>query len=217
MESFESQLPATKTAPQLVRGFLRSTLETWKLDGFGDITELLASELVSNAVVHVGHPMTVRISRRPDSIRVEVQDESQQLPSLETPDPTSEHGRGVLLIDVLATDWGAEVHPEDGKTVWFELDTTTATSGGARRRGQLILDPIAEPSEFQYPARDVVRFAQPQGPAVGRQPVSDPNQDSDRAGVKVRDPGQVDDDPTLKRCERLTELVGGCHVEFSRH
>jgi anti-sigma regulatory factor (Ser/Thr protein kinase) len=126
VESFESQLPATKTAPQLVRGFLRSTLETWKLDGFGHVTELLASELVSNAVVHVGHPMTVRISRRPDSIRVEVQDESQQLPSLGTPDLTSAHGRGVWLVDALATDWGAEVDPEHGKTVWFELDTTTA-------------------------------------------------------------------------------------------
>ena len=39
MEIFESQLPATPTAPQLARGFLRSTLETWKLDGFGEITE----------------------------------------------------------------------------------------------------------------------------------------------------------------------------------
>jgi anti-sigma regulatory factor (Ser/Thr protein kinase) len=102
-------------------------LETWKLDGFGETTELLASELVANAVVHVGRPMTVRISRRDDAIRVEVQDESQQLPSLRTPDPTSERGRGVFLVDALATDWGADVHPDDGKTVWFELDITTAT------------------------------------------------------------------------------------------
>jgi serine/threonine-protein kinase RsbW len=126
VETFESQLPATTTAPQLVRGFLRSSLETWKLDGFGEITELLASELVANAVVHVGRPMTVRISRRDDAIRVEVQDESPRLPSLDTPDPTGERGRGVFLVDALATGWGAEVHPDDGKTVWFELDTTTA-------------------------------------------------------------------------------------------
>ena len=127
MEIFESQLPAIPTAPQLARGFLRSTLETWKLDGFGEITELLASELVSNAVVHVGHPMTIRICRQIDRIRVEVRDESRQLPSLETPDPTNEHGRGVFLVEALAANWGAEVDPEDGKTVWFELDTTTAT------------------------------------------------------------------------------------------
>ena len=128
MEIFESQLPATTTAPQLARGFLRSTLRTWKLDGFGEITELLASELVSNAVVHVGHPMTIRICRQINRIRVEVKDESRQLPSLEIPDPLDQqHGRGVFLVDALATNWGAEVDPEHGKTVWFELDTTTAT------------------------------------------------------------------------------------------
>lgn len=126
MEIFESQLPATPTAPQLARGFLRSTLEAWKLEGFGEITELLASELVSNAVVHVGHPMTLRICRQMNRIRVELNDESQQLPSLETPHRFEEHGRGVFLVDALATDWGAEVDPEHGKTVWFELDTTTA-------------------------------------------------------------------------------------------
>jgi anti-sigma regulatory factor (Ser/Thr protein kinase) len=135
VESFESQLPATKAARQLVRKFLRSTLETWKLDGFGDVTELLASELVSNAVVHVGHPMTVRIARRPDSIRVEVKDESPQLPSVGTPEPTDEHGRGAFLVDALANDWGADVHPEDGKTVWFEIDITTATIEAHETRG----------------------------------------------------------------------------------
>ena len=30
-------------------------------------------------------------------------------------------GRGLLIVEALATDWGADVH-EHGKTVWFELD-----------------------------------------------------------------------------------------------
>jgi anti-sigma regulatory factor (Ser/Thr protein kinase) len=149
VEHCESQLPATKTAPQLVRAFLRSTLETWKLDGFGDITELLASELVSNVVVHVGHPMTIRIARRPDGIRVEVQDSSQQLPVLETPDPTSEHGRGVFLVDALASDWGTDVHPEDGKTIWFELDTTTATIEAHGDDSALVVDPASETDKLE--------------------------------------------------------------------
>ena len=149
MESFESQLRATKTAPQRARTFLRSTLETWKLDGFGDVTELLASELVSNVVVHVGHPMTVRISRRRDSIRVEVRDESRQLPSLETSDPTDQRGRGLFLVDALAHDWGAEVHPEDGKTVWFELDTTTATADAHGDDLGLIVEPARETDELE--------------------------------------------------------------------
>jgi hypothetical protein len=36
-------------------------------------------------------------------------------------------GRGVLLIDALASQWGIEQHAEGGKTVWFEIDVTTAT------------------------------------------------------------------------------------------
>ncbi len=127
MESFESQLPATTTAPQFVRGFLRSTLEAWKLDGVGDVTELLASELVSNVVIHVARPMTVRISRRRDRIRVEVEDESNAAPSLRRPDATEEHGRGVMLVDTLAAAWGTDIHA-DGKTVWFEVDTTTVST-----------------------------------------------------------------------------------------
>jgi anti-sigma regulatory factor (Ser/Thr protein kinase) len=115
------------TAPQLARSFLHSTLETWRLDGFGDIIVLLASELVSNAVIHVARPMTLRISRRCNRIRVEVDDESNDAPSVRRPDATEEHGRGLFLVDALATDWGTDIRPE-GKTVWFEVDTTTVSA-----------------------------------------------------------------------------------------
>jgi anti-sigma regulatory factor (Ser/Thr protein kinase) len=125
MDFFESQLSATERAPQEARSFLRSTLQTWSLDGCGDITELLVSELVSNTVLHVGNPLTVRIGRSADTIRVEVDDDSPERPLLQMPDPGHEHGRGLFLVDALATDWGTEVHPDDGKTVWFELDTST--------------------------------------------------------------------------------------------
>jgi hypothetical protein len=52
-----------------------------------------------------------------------------------TPEPTDEHGRGAFLVDALANDWGADVHPEDGKTVWFEIDITTATIEAHETRG----------------------------------------------------------------------------------
>jgi anti-sigma regulatory factor (Ser/Thr protein kinase) len=137
-DTIETQLPSSFDAPMIARGFLRSALETWRLDGFGQITELLASELVSNVVVHVGAPMTIRISRGASSIRVDVEDPSSTLPELRHPDVEEEHGRGVLFVSELANDWGAERN-ERGKTVWFELDTATATveahdsSSGGRR------------------------------------------------------------------------------------
>jgi anti-sigma regulatory factor (Ser/Thr protein kinase) len=126
MESVETQLPSSVSSPQLARAFLRDTLQTWKLDGFGDVTELLVTELVANVVTHVDAPMTLRVYREPKRVRVEIDDPSSELPEVHHPDSADEHGRGVLLVDQLADAWGAELH-EGGKTVWFELDVSTAT------------------------------------------------------------------------------------------
>jgi anti-sigma regulatory factor (Ser/Thr protein kinase) len=126
MESVETQLPSSMNSPQLARAFLRSTLETWRLDGFGEVTELLATELVANVVTHVGTPMTLRVTRGPSAMRVELEDPSTEVPVVRHPDAADEHGRGVLLIDELADAWGVEPRA-DGKTVWFEIDVSTAT------------------------------------------------------------------------------------------
>jgi anti-sigma regulatory factor (Ser/Thr protein kinase) len=105
---------------------LRAALQTWELDGFGKVTELLSDELVSNVVRHVGSPMTVRALRQPSSIRIEVEDSSTELPVRQHPDTLDDHGRGILLIEALANQWGTK-QTGDGKTVWFEIDVTTAT------------------------------------------------------------------------------------------
>jgi anti-sigma regulatory factor (Ser/Thr protein kinase) len=105
---------------------LRAALQTWELDGLGEVTELLTSELVSNVVRHVGSPMTVRALCQPSRIRVEVDDPSPEPPVLEHPEPRDPRGRGILLVDTLADDWGTEMR-DDGKTVWFEIDARTAT------------------------------------------------------------------------------------------
>ena len=67
-------------------------------------------------------------------MRVEIDDLSTEVPVVRHPDTVDEHGRGVLLVDRLANAWGVEPRT-DGKTVWFELDVSTATEevhGGAR-------------------------------------------------------------------------------------
>jgi anti-sigma regulatory factor (Ser/Thr protein kinase) len=135
METVETQLPSTVSSPQLARAFLRSALNTWQLDGFGDVTELLVSELVANVVTHVGTPMTLRAQRSPLRVRVEIDDASTTLPTVRHPDAVDEHGRGVLLVDQLADAWGAEARADgSGKTVWFELDVSTMTNGVHRGR-----------------------------------------------------------------------------------
>ena len=127
MDAVETQLPSSVSSPQLARAFLRTTLETWKLDGYGDVTELLVTELVANVVTHVGAPMTLRVLRRPSRMRVEIDDASTEVPVVRHPGASDEHGRGVLLVEQLANAWGVEKRA-DGKTVWFEVRTPGAES-----------------------------------------------------------------------------------------
>ena len=120
------ELSSDAQAPGAARDFLRSTLQTWRLDGFGDVAELLTDELVSNVVRHVGAPMQLRATRHDASIRIEVDDPSTEIPVRQDPDPSEDHGRGILLVESLAAVWGVELR-EGGKTVWFEIDVETAT------------------------------------------------------------------------------------------
>jgi anti-sigma regulatory factor (Ser/Thr protein kinase) len=125
MQQVETRFPGTPEAPQSARAFLRATLRTWQLDGFGMVTELLTDELVSNVVRHVGCPVTLRATSEGAMLRIEVSDRSTEPPVLQHPDPYEARGRGILLVDSLATQWGTEIR-DDGKTVWFELDVSTA-------------------------------------------------------------------------------------------
>ena len=124
-DQVETQFPSLVTTPASVRAFLREALQTWRLDGLGDVTELLADELVANVVVHVGQPMTVRAIRTSTRIRVEVDDPSPEPPVLQRPGPETTRGRGIMLLDALSTEWGTDLR-DTGKTVWFELDAETA-------------------------------------------------------------------------------------------
>jgi anti-sigma regulatory factor (Ser/Thr protein kinase) len=127
VDRVETQLPAAEGSPTEARTFLRSALQTWKLDGLGEVTEVLTSELVTNVVRHVGAPMTLRALLQPSSIRVEVDDSSGEAPVPRHPRPLDEHGRGLVLVAALASQWGFTPRADGGKTVWFEIDVTTAT------------------------------------------------------------------------------------------
>lgn len=81
---------------------------------------LLTSELVTNAVLHAATPVTVTVRRASDAIRVEVADESPQLPTLKSYGEDAATGRGLHLVSALADSWGSR-RRDDGKVVWFEL------------------------------------------------------------------------------------------------
>jgi len=88
-----------------------------------DVSELLVSELVTNAVVHAHGPVELRVWAVPDLVRVEVRDGSRSAPRIRDYGPESTTGRGVRMLDNLASSWGVELG-SSGKIVWFELAAT---------------------------------------------------------------------------------------------
>jgi anti-sigma regulatory factor (Ser/Thr protein kinase) len=87
-----------------------------------DTVLLLTSELVTNAVVHARTPTTLRVLVEPNvpRVRVEVADGVPQQPRARDPGPNETSGRGLMLVDRLATHWEVDSN-EAGKVVWFEL------------------------------------------------------------------------------------------------
>lgn len=86
-----------------------------------DTVALLVSEVAGNAVLHAyGQEVAVRVLLRASRLRVEVWDGSPELPLPRGANDRAENGRGLLLIETLAADWGVEPQP-DGKVFWFEI------------------------------------------------------------------------------------------------
>ncbi|MCU1676040.1 MAG: Serine phosphatase RsbU, regulator of sigma subunit [Frankiales bacterium] len=87
--------------------------------------ELAVSELVTNALLHAGPPLVLRVADLGDGdVRIEVHDTGRSLPVRPLADGSGMTGRGLALVDALASRWGVEpLH--DGKVVWAELSTSS--------------------------------------------------------------------------------------------
>lgn len=99
---------------------------------------LLTSETVTNAVLHAGTEIVVTCRVAPDRVRVAVADQSPVVPGILRYGLEATTGRGLTMVDLIASAWGVESHPE-GKSVWFEVTTagsapTTDRSSAPVRR-----------------------------------------------------------------------------------
>jgi anti-sigma regulatory factor (Ser/Thr protein kinase) len=81
---------------------------------------LLTSEAVTNAVLHAAGPITIDVRQQGDRYRVEIRDLGRLPPTEKHYDPDDTTGRGVQLLNRLATAWGWQP-TRSGKVVWFEL------------------------------------------------------------------------------------------------
>jgi anti-sigma regulatory factor (Ser/Thr protein kinase) len=102
-------------------------LEEWGLAEIGFTTELILSELITNAIRHAGPPIRVRLLRA-STLVCEVSDGSSTSPHLRWAATTDEGGRGIFLVSQLANRWGTR-YTHDGKVIWSEQLLQPAPNG----------------------------------------------------------------------------------------
>ena len=141
--SASTDLPADASAAGLARRFVTTVLDEWSIDeDVADTAQLCVSELVTNAVIHSGTTSTLTVRSDGEYLLVMVQDRGgrggavREAADLE---PEAISGRGLLLVDALASAWSSE-QSADGTTVWFELPVGQELVGsGSMAQGGLVL------------------------------------------------------------------------------
>ena len=115
-------LAPISSSASAARRIIESAIDDTPLARVIDEALLLVTELVTNAIVHAGTDIELHVQTTLDALRVEVVDQSAGLLALMPPNPseTREGGRGLLLLDALADEWGTR-HFGWGKSVWFTL------------------------------------------------------------------------------------------------
>ncbi|QIQ04646.1 SpoIIE family protein phosphatase [Streptomyces liangshanensis] len=111
-------IAADPSQVERARRLVVDQLDAWGLSEAAFITELVASELVTNAVRHGAPPIRLRVIRDRTLI-CEVSDGSSTAPHLRRARETDEGGRGLLLVAGLTQSWGTR-QTTTGKTIWCE-------------------------------------------------------------------------------------------------
>lgn len=119
-EAASARFDRDSTAPRAARQFLKAVLADADAELIAK-AELLTSELVTNAVLHASSAPRVDVLLDVETLRVSVYDDDPTLPRPRKPDVGRPGGRGMRLVDTVATTWGADPARE-GKVIWFELE-----------------------------------------------------------------------------------------------
>ncbi|MGA4539524.1 ATP-binding SpoIIE family protein phosphatase [Uniformispora flossi] len=114
----EWDLPADPSVVARARELTLHQLDAWGLDDLAFTTELVVSELVTNAIRYGGAPIGLRLIR--DEVLIcEVSDPSNSQPRQRRAQATDEGGRGLFLVAQLTSRWGSR-YRRTGKTIWTE-------------------------------------------------------------------------------------------------
>lgn len=110
------------TAAAEARRLVREQATSWGVpEDARDVAVLLTSEVVTNGLTHGEGRVTLRTEPvGSNGLRVEVDDDGRGEPSVREHRLDDENGRGMAMVDMLASRWGWSPR-ENGKTVWFEI------------------------------------------------------------------------------------------------
>ncbi|MFJ4985556.1 SpoIIE family protein phosphatase [Streptomyces sp. NPDC088732] len=117
------------------RKFARNSLRTWQLNEISDDLEITVSEIVTNALIHAGSDVDMRLYRYPDRVRLEVRDSDSAPPipssfsMSEEGRSKAENGRGMVIVENISGSWGSSPNGR-GKTVWIEFLTPPPEPAG---------------------------------------------------------------------------------------
>lgn len=114
-------LGGIEAAPR-ARAFATGVLASWRFPvELCDLGVLAAGELVANSLQHGTPPMRLGLRRTDRRLIIEVTDGDDHLPRRRRADPADEAGRGITIVESIATSWGSRRTPGGGKAVWCEF------------------------------------------------------------------------------------------------
>ncbi|WP_069768752.1 SpoIIE family protein phosphatase [Streptomyces sp. LUP30] len=113
-------IPADPSLVAPIRRQVVGQLARWELSEASFTTELVVSELVTNAIRYGSRPIRLRLIHDSATLICEVSDNSHTAPHLRRARTFDEGGRGLLLVAQLTQRWGSR-HTPEGKTIWAEL------------------------------------------------------------------------------------------------
>lgn len=114
------RFPGAEASVGHARQFTADALSAWPA-AKRDVALLMVSELATNALQHADSAFSVAIDGDRGAVRVEVSDSGDGVPALRSPAALDPSGRGLRLVDSLASEWGVRWNDPPGKTVWFRL------------------------------------------------------------------------------------------------
>ncbi|MFD5736766.1 SpoIIE family protein phosphatase [Streptomyces sioyaensis] len=140
------EIPADPSAVGEARRAASARLAEWDLADLGFSTELIVSELVTNAIRHASGPIGLRMIRA-RALICEVSDASSTSPHLRHARTTDEGGRGLFLIARYAQRWGTR-YTAQGKIIWAELSLRAAPVSAAANELSTLAADLGDPSAF---------------------------------------------------------------------